>query len=130
MKRPVRLPLPVVVAIFAGLAGLVSPLAAEGWRNMQNMAAGRRTLQVIENRVRQDPRFSRVTFWRSTGGSVGLSGQIDAPRDVLALRTLVDSTVPTAPVFIDVTAKGNFVPGNVSREAFERWLAWQEAHPD
>ena len=123
-SQPLRLP--VVVAIFASLAAALSPFFAEGWRHMQRMDAGRRTWRTVEACVRQDARFARIKFAQSSSGAVLIGGEIDSPPDVLALRTLVDSTVPTARVDIDVTARGRWVPGNVSRQSFDRWL---EAQP-
>ena len=117
-----RVPTRVVVEIFAVFGVLVCLAAAQGWRVNLLVAAAGRAEGAIEARFREDPRFADLRISRSTGGSITVSGTLPSPRDLLDLRSVVQSTTPATPANYIIRVGGKWVTWFPQPDRFEGWM--------
>lgn len=117
-----RVPARVVVQIFAIFATLLALAAAQGWRVNYLVFAAMRATGAIEARFREDPRFADLKITRSTGGSITVSGRIPSPRDLLDLRSLVQSTAPATRTDYSIHVGGKWVSWFPQPDRFEAWM--------
>jgi hypothetical protein len=111
----------VTLYVFAVYLALLALAATQGWRVNYRVVAARRAESALEARFRQDPRFADLSIARSTGGSITVSGRIPSPRDLLDLRSLVQSMAPT-PADYTIHVGGKWVPWFPQPDRFERWM--------
>lgn len=64
------------------------------------LAQGRRTAELIEQRISSDTRFTAIRVLRVTNGTVHVTGEVQSDSDIDALKRLIEDTKPPRkPIF-------------------------------
>ena len=119
-RRPV--PTRVTGYIFALFLALLALAATQGWRLNYRVVAALRAEGALHARFRQDPRFADLSITRSTGGSITVSGNVPSPRDLLDLRSLVQSTAPATRADFIIHVGGKWVSWFPEPDRFDGWM--------
>ena len=96
--------------------------AAQGWRVNYRVVAALRAESALEARFQKDPRFAELRITRSTGGSITVSGTLPSPRDLLDVRSVVQSTAPATPADYSIHVGGKWVTWFPQPDRFRDWM--------
>ena len=108
MKHPITsrgLQIIAIVTMLGVAAVLVIQRFGPFPRQMQNMAAAERHIEILRPLLQQDFRFTNIALYpfSAAGGSLSVSGELVSEQDLSDLKQLVDRSRPPVEVVYSVS---------------------------